>query len=274
VSFEVKETQPSPATDPVAGVPPGNHYKLLWRHSVEHWLAFWQMNGVTLESTASLSINRMTDTAWQIVAMGDLNGDGHKDIVWRHDSGGIAAWFLNDTQVISTSFLSVASAATSWKVRGAGDLNGDGRADIVWQNATSGDLAVWYMDGARLVSSSLLSIPRGADGWVVQGVGDTNGDRRADLLWRNTTTGGLAVWFMENSTVIGTRMLSIPEVADFNWAIVAIEDVNGDGMSDLIWQHTNGGVAAWTLSGHTVLSTRMMNPTGPANIAWRIAGPK
>ena len=274
VTFQVAETQPSPAVDATAGFPSGNRYKLLWRHNVDNWLGFWHMNGVSLEFTSSLSINRQTDTAWQIAAMGDLNGDGHKDIVWRHTAGGIAAWMLNDTQVIQTSFLSVASADTSWKIRGAGDLDGDGRADLVWQNATSGDLAVWYMNGTQVVASSLLSIPRGAAGWVVQAVGDVNGDRRADLLWRNMTSGDLAVWYMTNSAVTETRLLSIPGVADMNWNVVATEDVNGDGKSDLIWQHSSGSVAVWTLNGHTVLSTQMMNPNGPANSAWKVAGPK
>lgn len=274
VTFEVRETQPSTATDAAGGFPPGNRYKIFWRHSVENWLGFWNMNGVSVESTASLSINRMTDTAWQVAAMGDLNGDGHKDIVWRHTDGGIAAWLLNGTQVTTTSFLSVASADPAWKIRGAGDLNGDGRADLVWQHSTSRDLAVWYMDGLSLASSALLSIPRGAAGWVIQAVGDTNGDRRADLLWRNMTSGDLAVWFMSSDTVIGTQLLSIPAVADMNWNVVATEDVNGDGRSDLIWQHANGSVAVWTLSGHTVLSTQMTNPSGPANVAWKIAGPK
>jgi len=273
VTFEVRETQPTTASDPVGGFPPGNRYKLFWRHSTEGWLAFWHMNGVTVESTSSVSINRLTDTAWNVVGMGDLNGDGHKDLVWRHDGGGIAAWFLNGTVVVQTSYLSVPSADPLWKIRGVGDLDGDGRADLVFQNASTGDLAAWLMNGASVVGTRMLSVPRGAAGWVIQAVGDTNGDGRADLLWRKDT-GDLAVWFMSGTTVIGTRMLSVPSVSDMNWSLVATEDVNGDGMSDLIWQHSSGAVATWLLNGHTVIGTQMTNPSAPINSAWRIGGPK
>ena len=272
VTFEVRETQPTPAATPAPGVPPGNLYKLFWRHSTEGWLAFWHMNGVTVESTSPLSIQRMTDANWQVSAMGDLNGDGHKDIVWRHTGGSIAVWFLNGTQVIQTSVLTISGADPTWKIRGAGDLDGDGRADLVFQSAT-GDLAVWFMNGTTVTATRMLSIPKIAAGWNIQAVGDANNDGRADVMWRKDT-GDLAIWFMNGSTVIATYMLSIPTMADSNWSFVAAEDVDGNGTADIIWQHSNGTVATWTLNGPTVVSTRVMNPSAPASNAWRIAGPK
>ena len=50
--------------------------------------------------------------------------------------------------------------------------------------------------------------------------------------------------------------------------------INGDGMSDLIWQHSSGAVATWLLNGPTVIGTQMTNPSAPINSAWRIGGPK
>lgn len=274
VTFEVRETQPTPWAEPVAGSPPGNRYKLFWRHGTEGWLAFWHMNGFTLESTSSLSINRLTDTSWQFVAMADLNGDGHKDLVLRHTSGGMSAWMLYDNQVVETSYLSITSIDPAWKIRGAGDLNGDRKADLVLQHATTGELTVWFMDGFRVASTAWLSIRKVPLEWVIQAVGDTNGDGKADVIWRKMDTGGISIWMMNGATVTQTGWLSVSAIADMNWQIVATEDVNGDGTSDMVWQHAGGAIAAWTLNGYTVLTTQMTNPSGATNSAWRITGPK
>ena len=37
--------------------------------------------------------------------------------------------------------------------------------------------------------------------WQIAGVGDLDGDRKADLVWRELQTGDLAVWLMNGVTV-------------------------------------------------------------------------
>jgi hypothetical protein len=47
----------------------------------------------------------------------DFNGDGYSDILWRGPSGDVAIWFMNGTQVVSSSdFINV---PTSWTIQGA-----------------------------------------------------------------------------------------------------------------------------------------------------------
>ena len=48
-------------------------------------------------------------------------------------------------------------------------------------------------------------------------------------------------WLMNGHRVTETRWLSVAAVSDMNRNVVATEDVNGDGTSDMIWQHANGG---------------------------------
>jgi hypothetical protein len=151
-----------------------------------------------------------------------VNGDGTADLIWQHvREGWIAAWLMRGSQVISTSYLSINRVADSdWQIAGAGDTNGDRAADIIWQHRTQGWLAVWYLNGAQVIGTQLLSIQRMTDPtWHIRAVGDANGDGRADLLWQNDSRGALGVWFLNGGSVTGTATLSRPR-ADVSWRVV------------------------------------------------------
>jgi hypothetical protein len=86
----------------------------------------------------------------------------------------------------------------------------------------------------------------------VQGVGDFNGDGYGDILWRDTNTGTISIWFTDGRTVTLTGVVgTLPG----NWKIVnivQIGDYNGDGMSDLLLMGATGDVSIWLLNGATV----------------------
>ena len=64
--------------------------------------------------------------------MGDFNGDGKADILWRHTSGAVAIWFMNGSHIAGMGSLGNISA--DWVVERVGDFNGDSKADILWRN--------------------------------------------------------------------------------------------------------------------------------------------
>jgi FG-GAP repeat len=40
--------------------------------------------------------------------------------------------------------------------------------------------------------------------WAVYGTGDFNGDGKGDLLWRDSVTGAVSIWFMDGGNVLAT----------------------------------------------------------------------
>ena len=50
------------------------------------------------------------------------------------------------------------------------------------------------------------------------------------------------------------RPLPSAPIRDRSWEIKGTGDFNGDGKSDILWQHDNGTAAIWTMDGTDVLS--------------------
>jgi hypothetical protein len=109
-------------------------------------VGMWVMNGTHIAQTVdfgSVALN------WTVVGIGDFDGNGSFDILWRDTAGDVAIWLLNGTSILFET--SITNLPTSWNIVGTGDYNGDGRSDILWAD-NSGDVAIWFMNGASVGS--------------------------------------------------------------------------------------------------------------------------
>jgi hypothetical protein len=202
------------------------------------------------------------------VALGDFNGDGKADILWREDhTGQNAVWLLNGTTVSSSGYLS-SLTDLNWQIVGVGDFNGDGKADILWRHAVTGENVIWFMNGTTVSSTGSLLTISNLD-WQVVGVGDFNGDGKADILWRDVNTGQNVIWLMNGTTVSSSG--SLPTIADLNWQVVGVGDFNGDGKADILWREEHTGQnAMWLMNGTTVSSSG--SPPTITDLNWQVAG--
>src|SRR5260370_1024888 len=161
------------------------------------------MNGSQITASQHLTLNGnaiQPDASWSVAGIGDFNGDGNADILWRNANGSLTEWSSEGPQV-GTAQRSRRTANplqqnASWAVAGMGDFNGDGEADILWRNS-NGALTDWAVNGAQITSAQHPTLNGNAvqpdASWTVAGIGDFSGDGNADILWRNAN-GSLTEW--------------------------------------------------------------------------------
>ncbi len=93
---------------------------ILWRSSTTGEVYAWYMNGSTHSGGASLGY--VADQTWQIVGVGDFDGDGSPDILWRSGTTGeVYVWFMpGGAHSGGASLGSVADQ--TWQIVGVGSF--------------------------------------------------------------------------------------------------------------------------------------------------------
>jgi len=102
---------------------------------------------------------------------------------------------------------------------------------------------------------------------------DFSGDGYADLLWQNEKDGGLVAWTMTGILRVNAQWLNPQRANSPNWKVAAIADFNKDGHPDLVWQNiVDGGLVGWYMNGLNLSAAAYMNPSGVADVNWKVAG--
>ena len=173
---------------------------ILWRNQTtgRTVLSYHNSTGnLSYWATVSEFINPANTTALKV---GDINGDGRADVVWRNlGTGNVVISLMNGAtptwrQITSTPI------APSVKLESIGDFDGNGRADLLWRNTTTGRSVMSHhqLDGS-VVSWPVVSNYINPASTDAQGVGDFNGDGKDDILWRNIGTGNTVISVMNGS---------------------------------------------------------------------------
>jgi hypothetical protein len=119
---------------------------------------------------------------------------------------------------------------------------------------------VWYKDAmenvsARYSDSIFLGPP-------VRN--DVDGDGRADLLWRNTSTQQTALWFMNGTAAPETAAAHVVH-PDWNPAVAG--DWEADGRADFFWHKpSTGATSVWLQWSGTEFTLRVAGP--PVPVGW------
>jgi FG-GAP-like repeat len=139
-------------------------------------------------------------------AIGDFDGDGDKDILWRNGSN-VTLWTMNGGQFVSQTALTQL-APPAFVMSGVGDFNNDGRQDVVWRNQATNTTVLWLFSAntAQNPNPPAVTLPAaGSSSWQIGAVADLDGDGTSDLLWRNNTEDLAVYWRISNGQFDRTK---------------------------------------------------------------------
>jgi len=189
-----------------------------------------------------------------ILSAADDTGD---DVLVRVDNTvGIERITINSVIPISIDNIMYETGAPLPPVRFVqDDINGDGISDSAWFRARrlaneASVSNIWYWStGALETNSPTNAAP--AQRAAIVGVGDADGNKRADLLWHDSRSGSLWVWLMGDGA---PNQQSVSVNIRGGWRVVGFNDMNGDKRADILLRRIVGSTT----------EVRMLALNGPA----------
>ena len=212
----------------------------------------------------------------QVCAVGDFDGNGYDDILFR-DADFVSVWLVDD---VGPSMYIMGFLDSETEIAGAGDFNGDGREDVLLCDKSINLYSTWIMSESGSVSDT-KQLGVFSPGFVIDGIADLNGDGRADIQVRNGNELGA---YCTTDSYSQYRVLgSVP--SDYKTSVripvniwqtapsaapggALKNDLNGDGIADIVMVNENGQAGAWLLDSEGGSTWRTLSEL-PGS--WKIA---
>jgi hypothetical protein len=186
----------------------------------------------------------------QIFAAGDINGDGHVDVVMATLTDdparpGRVAFYMGDGKGEFRLAAKTLSVPSSPHFVTLADVNADGRPDLLISHSGSPLISV-LLNGGGLDFEAAPGSPfnAGAETFDLD-VADVNSDGAADLIGATGPT--VRVWLGDRSGrfagAAGSSFRTSPGAYH-----LAVRDINGDGSPDIVTPSFEGSVATVLLS--------------------------
>ena len=234
-------------------------------------------------NTSPVPLNNVKP-AWDVQAVGDLDGDGFGDLVWRFrgmspnfdDQGVSFIWFSNGGGI--TQVRKRGGAPLTWALLGAADINADSAADMLYISPANTMRVLMATPTRTCANLSGGTIP---SGFAALRFADFTGARRGDVLIRHATTGEVRLIRLNaagltlppytgnpddpiapctSSTLsVEQTLFNIAATADPSWTYFASGDFNGDGIFDVVWKRPDNSLVVWLMNPHGAAPTVISN---------------
>jgi hypothetical protein len=225
---------------------------IIWRNLSNGRTTVWYMDGAIWTGRYGDIFPVVSSSDWAIAGVADFNGDAQPDLFWRNAATGqTTVWYMDGATWTGEYAVLPTVSGSEWSIVGVADFNKDGQPDILWRNGSTGRTTIWYMNGAiwnggYAEVEPTLNYPN----WSIVGIADFNRDHSPDLLWRDSTSGRMTIWYMDGPMWNGGYADIEPSVSDLTWQIVGIADFNNDGTADLLWRNTTTHqTTVWYMNG-------------------------
>jgi alpha/beta hydrolase family protein/IPT/TIG domain-containing protein/VCBS repeat protein len=134
--------------------------EIFWYNLSTGEVGLWVVSGTTVVKTVDFGA---APANWTIAGLGDFDGNGSTDVLWRDSSGDVGIWLMNGTSIMSSGV--VGRMPLSWTIAQTGDYSGTGKSDVLWTDG-SGDVQIWFMNGTTTASTA--SIGNVGTTWTAQ----------------------------------------------------------------------------------------------------------
>jgi Peptidase family C25/FG-GAP-like repeat/Propeptide_C25 len=196
----------------------------------------------------------LADPMWSSVAVGDLDGDGHKELVFAGLSHALyvfrangTEWMDGDSNPSTTGVFKLLTSGYNPGTPALADLEGTGMKDIVYGGG-DGYLYAWRPDGSN-VPGFPVNLNAAVNGSVAIGRLDGPGSPYSIVV--PATDNSIRV-IRANGTVRTGFPVFLPTGGTAKTPSPAIADMNGDGFPDIVYASTNGRIYVFDRNGATV----------------------
>ncbi|MBU1303903.1 MAG: hypothetical protein KKF33_00070, partial [Alphaproteobacteria bacterium] len=155
-----------------------------------------------------------------LLAVGDFNGNGHDDLLFRTDASGWYSMLEGATTGMNLGY------RTGQTLVGVGDFNGDGKDDMLFRSG-SGWLS--YVQGGSFANVNVGF----RSGQELLAIGDFDGNGKDDLLFRSTSSGWMS--YAEGATGANVNL-----GYRTGQSLLGVGDFNDDGAADMLFARSSG----------------------------------
>lgn len=139
------------------------------------------------------------------------------------------------------------SSLTKQKIwRTKGDFNGDGISDLLWRNMKNGSTKISDVTTTALDTNEIFllpnSVPYQDPMFRIEATADFNGDKKNDIVWRNTGTALTRTTTFNGRWSTGHNDFGFNNAPyiDRSYVALGVGDVDNDSFNDILWRNSQG----------------------------------